>query len=53
MDCDPLSRPFCAVFSDSDGDLVSGHLSDSDEDLIFENENPYMDRIYFYQRETD
>lgn len=52
MDCDPLSRPFCAVFSDSDGDLVSGHLSDSDEDLIFENENPYMDRIYFYQRET-
>nr|YP_010709455.1 acetyl-CoA carboxylase carboxyltransferase beta subunit [Polygala subopposita]WCR63127.1 acetyl-CoA carboxylase carboxyltransferase beta subunit [Polygala subopposita] len=48
-DCDPLSRPFCAVFS---GDLVSGHLSDSDEDFIFENEKPYVDRIDFYQRET-
>nr|WRK84042.1 acetyl-CoA carboxylase subunit beta [Polygala japonica]WRK84133.1 acetyl-CoA carboxylase subunit beta [Polygala sibirica] len=51
-DWDPFSRPFCAVFSDSDGDLVSGHLSDSDEDLILENEKPYVDRIDFYQRET-
>nr|WRK83951.1 acetyl-CoA carboxylase subunit beta [Polygala tenuifolia] len=51
-DWNPFFRPFCAVFYDSDGDLVSGHLSDSDEDLILENEKPYVDRIDFYQRET-
>nr|YP_010143078.1 acetyl-CoA carboxylase carboxyltransferase beta subunit [Polygala karensium]QQL04198.1 acetyl-CoA carboxylase carboxyltransferase beta subunit [Polygala karensium] len=32
--------------------LENRPLCDSDEDLILENEKPYVDRIDFYQRET-
>uniref|UniRef100_UPI00300325A6 acetyl-CoA carboxylase carboxyltransferase beta subunit n=1 Tax=Polygala tatarinowii TaxID=174551 RepID=UPI00300325A6 len=53
-DCD---ERFFEVSNSHDRDpflqpLKNRPLYDSDEDLILENEKPYVDRIDFYQRET-